>query len=312
MGHKIPDMDALGSAIGILKAVRVNNAEGYIILDKMNPMIKKVLEEIMQHKELSSRLLVPEKALSMVTPKTLLVVVDTHKPSLTIEPKLVEEVERIVVIDHHRRGEEIVQDPVLNYIEPYASSTSELVTELLQYQSDKLRVDSIEATVLLAGIVVDTKNFTYRTGSRTFEAASFLRTNGADPVLVQKILQEELDQYIKKAEIIKNAKIYFNNIAIAVAKEETGQLLIAQAADTLLNLSGVLASFVISMRPDGIVAISARSQGKINVQVIMERLGGGGHLTNAAVQLEGVTLEKGEQKLINILKLIQQEGGLTI
>jgi len=312
MGHKTPDMDAIGSAIGVLKAVLVNERKGYIVLDQTNPSIQKLTDEINKHKDLSQYFITPDKAFNQITSKTLLIMVDTHKPSMTIEPKLVDEIERTVVIDHHRRGEEFVEDPVLIYIEPYASSTSELVTELLQYQSDKLHMDPLAATALLAGIVVDTKSFAFRTGSRTFEASSFLRRNGADPALVQKLLKEDLDQFIQRAELVKRAKILFDHIAIAVAEEKLGQLLIAQAADTLLNMSGVFASFVISVRPDGLVAISARSLGQINVQIIMERLGGGGHLTNAAVQLEGVTVEDAENKLIEVLKIVQEEGGLSI
>lgn len=312
MGHKTPDMDAIGSAIGVLKAVSVNEKQGYIVLDDSNPMISKLLTELSTNKELASRFIHPEKAINMTTQKTLLVMVDTHRPSLTIEPKLVDIIDRVVIIDHHRRSEEIVEEPVLMYIEPYASSTSELVTELLQYQSDKLKMDKLEATALLAGIVVDTKSFAYRTGTRTFEAASFLRTNGADTVMVQKFLKEDLDQYILKAEIVKNTKIIYNNIAIAIANEKLNQILIAKTADTLLNMSGILASFVISVRTDGLVGISARSFGQINVQVIMERLGGGGHLTNAAVQLEGITIEEAEVKLIDVINDFRNEGGLSI
>lgn len=311
MGHKASDMDSLGASIGVLKTCLVNNKNGFVVLDEPNQMIQKLVDEIYRHNELPKYFLTPDKALSYVTPKTLLIIVDTHKPSITIEPKLVEAIDRVVVIDHHRRGEEFVKDPVLIYIEPYASSTSELVTELLQYQSETLQMDSLEATALLAGIIVDTKSFAYRTGSRTFEAASFLRANGADPILVQELLKEDIDQYIKKAELVKKTKILFNNIAVAVAEEKLEQILIAKTADTLLNMNGILASFVISIRPDGLVAISARSFGQINVQVIMEHLGGGGHLTNAAVQLKEVTVEEAETKLIEILYTIQQEGGLS-
>ncbi|OEF99668.1 hypothetical protein BHF71_07875 [Vulcanibacillus modesticaldus] len=312
MGHKSPDMDAIGASIGILKAVLVNEKEGYIILDEPNPMIQKLLDEVDKHEELSKYFVLPDKAIVNVSSKTLLIMVDTHKPSLTIEPKLVDVIERVVVIDHHRRGEEFVNDPVLIYMEPYASSTSELVTELLQYQSDKLEMDPLEATALLAGIVVDTKSFAFRTGYRTFEAASFLRIKGADPTLVQKLLKVDIEQYVKRTELVKKAKIIFDHIAIAVADEKLDQILIAQTADTLLNMSGVFASFVISIRHDGLVSISARSLGQINVQVIMERMGGGGHLTNAAVQLEGVTLEEAEERLIDVLKTIQDEGGILV
>jgi len=312
MGHKTPDMDAIGASIGVLKAVHIHKQKGYIVLDESNPSIQKLLDEIHRHEELPQYFITPERALLSVTSKTLLVMVDTHKPTMTIEPRIVSSCRRVVVIDHHRRGEEIVKDPVLMYIEPYASSTSELVTELLQYQSDKIEMDKLEATALLAGMVVDTKAFAFRTGARTFEAASFLRRSGGDPALVQKLLKEDMDQFIQRAELVKKARIAFDHIAIAVAEEKLGQLLIAQTADTLLNMSGIFASFVISVRPDGLVAISARSLGQINVQTIMERLGGGGHLTNAAVQLEGMDVEEVELKLMEVLTDVQKEGGLSI
>ncbi|MFV9510326.1 DHH family phosphoesterase [Tepidibacillus sp. LV47] len=312
MGHKTPDMDAIGASIGVLKAVHLHDKIGYIVLDEANPSIQTLLDEIHRHEKLPQYFITPERALNMITAKTLLVMVDSHKPSLTIEPKIVALCRRIVVIDHHRRGEEIVKDPVLMYIEPYASSTSELVTELLQYQSDRIEMDRLEASALLAGIVVDTKSFAFRTGVRTFEAASFLRRNGADPALVQKLLKEDIEHFIQRAELVKKARIVYDHIAIAVAKEKLGQLLIAQTADTLLNMSGIFASFVISVRPDGLVGISARSLGQINVQTIMERLGGGGHLTNAAVQLEGIDVEEAEAKLMKVLEEIQKEGGLTV
>ncbi|TCS80793.1 DHH family phosphoesterase [Tepidibacillus fermentans] len=312
MGHKTPDMDAIGASIGVLKAVHIHGKTGYIVLDDANPSILTLLDEIHRHEKLPQYFITPERALNMVTAKTLLVMVDTHKPSLTIEPKIVAACRRIVVIDHHRRGEEIVKDPVLMYIEPYASSTSELVTELLQYQSDQIEMDRLEATALLAGIVVDTKSFAFRTGARTFEAASFLRRNSADPALVQKLLKEDIEHFIQRAELVKKARIAFDHIAIAVAKEKLGQLLIAQTADTLLNMSGIFASFVISVRPDGLVGISARSLGQINVQTIMERLGGGGHLTNAAVQLEGIDVEEAESRLMEVLTEVQKEGGLSV
>ncbi len=312
MGHKTPDMDAIGASMGVLKTVQINNKVGYIVLDESNPSIERLIKEVQKNEELLKYFITPDKALNLITPKTILVMIDTHKPSLTIAPNLVDEVERVVIIDHHRRGEEIVADPVLVYIEPYASSTSELVTELLQYQGDQFNMEAIEATALLAGMVVDTKGFAFRTGSRTFDAAAFLRRKGADPGLVQKLLKEDMDQFIQRAELVKKARIMFDHIAIAVAEEKLGQLLIAQAADTLLNMSGIFASFVISVRTDGVVAISARSLGQINVQVIMEKLGGGGHLTNAAAQIQNSTVEEVEARLVEVLQEIREEGGLII
>jgi c-di-AMP phosphodiesterase-like protein len=301
MGHKYPDMDALGASIGILKVAQLNQKEGFIVIDTshIDSGAQRLIEEIKNYPELWSRFIKPEQALELVTDDTLLIIVDTHRPSLVIEEKLLFRTDHIIVIDHHRRGEEFIDNPLLVYMEPYASSTSELVTELLEYQPKRTKLTMLEATSLLAGIVVDTKSFTFRTGSRTFDAASYLRSQGADTILVQKLLKENITSYVKRAKIIENASIDAKGIAIAKGNpnETYDQVLIAQAADTLLTLSGVVASFVISKRADETIGISARSLGDINVQVIMENLGGGGHLTNAATQLTNVTIEEAEQRL---------------
>lgn len=311
MGHRVPDLDVIGASIGVLKAADMYKVEAHIVLDGSNPGIERLMERIGKEEALSKRFITPEQAMDMMTEHTLLVLVDTHKASITMEPRLVEAASRVVVVDHHRRGEEFVKDAVLVYLEPYASSACELVTELLQYIHEKVELSPLEATTLLAGITVDTKHFALHTGSRTFEAAAFLRRNGADTVLVQRMLKEDLQEYIAKADIIKHARMIHGNIALAVTEQnrKIPQLLIAQVADTLLNMTGVLASFVISERPDGLIGISARSLGSMNVQVVMERLGGGGHLTNAAVQLEGTQAEA-EKKLLDVLDEIEKEEGL--
>jgi cyclic-di-AMP phosphodiesterase len=301
MGHKFPDMDAIGSAIGILKVAQSHNKEGFIILDQneLDTGVKRLMEEIKKHSEIWSRFISPEQAMEIVTDDTLLVVVDTHKPSLVIEEKLLYRIDHVVVIDHHRRGEEFVKDPLLVYMEPYASSTSELVTELLEYQPKRMKLDRLESTALLAGIIVDTKSFTLRTGSRTFDAASFLRSQGADTILVQRFLKEDMDTFLKRSKLIQQTEIYKEGIAISkgIEDETFDQIIIAQAADTLLTMNGIVASFVIARRNDDVVAISARSLGDINVQVIMENLDGGGHLTNAATQMYNVTIEEAEKRL---------------
>ncbi|MEK4566945.1 DHH family phosphoesterase [Alkalihalobacillus sp. FSL R5-0424] len=301
MGHSRPDMDAIGASIGVLKIADVNDREGYIVLDQndMNADVQRLMEEVETHDHLWSQFISPEEAVSLIDKETLLVIVDTHKPSMVIEPKLLDMVDRVVVLDHHRRGEDFINDPVLVYMEPYASSTAELVTELLEYQPKQLNMDRLEATALLAGIIVDTKSFAVRTGARTFDAASFLRSNGADTVLVQKLLKEDLNHYKKRAKLVESGEMYREGYMIATAdpSETYTQLIIAQAADTLLTMKQVVASFVISQREDGLVSISARSLGEINVQVIMERLNGGGHLSNAATQLEGVSVEEAKEAL---------------
>lgn len=311
MGHKMPDMDVIGASIGVLKAAQMYNVDAYIVLSGSNPSIERMLVQVEKDEKLAERFVTPEQALQMLTEHSLLVVVDTHKASMTMEPRLVHNASRIVVVDHHRRSEEFINDAVLVYMEPYASSACELVTELLQYIHDKTQLNPLEATMLLAGIIVDTKHFALHTGSRTFEAAGFLRRSGADTLMIQRMLKEDLQEYLAKAEIIKKVKMIHNHIALAVT--ESGvvipQLLIAQVADTLLTMTDVVASFVISERPDGMIGISARSLGRMNVQVVMELLGGGGHLTNAAVQLKG-TVSEAEAQLLEVLTQIEEKEGL--
>lgn len=314
MGHKYPDMDAIGASIGILKIAEMNQVESYVILDKqeIDQGVHKLLQEVKERTDIFSNFISPEEALEMNMDNALLIIVDTHKPSLVIEEKLVNRIERIVVIDHHRRSEEFVQNPLLVYMEPYASSTSELVTELLEYQPSG-KISILEATALLAGIIVDTKSFTLRTGSRTFDAASYLRSKGADTVLVQKFLKEDLNTYLNRAKLLEKATFYKKGIAITRGDSNThySQVLIAQTADTLLSMENVEASFVISKRPDNSVGISARSLGKINVQIIMEQMQGGGHLTNAATQLQNTTIEEAEAKLKAVIDQTF-EGGTDI
>ncbi|MEH7390522.1 DHH family phosphoesterase [Bacillus sp. JJ1503] len=302
MGHKNPDMDAIGAAIGIRKIAQMNQREGYIVINPqdIDTGIQRLMTEIKKTESLYSKFITPAQALEMATDDTLLVIVDTHKPSMVIEEKLIQKIDHVVVIDHHRRAEEFIHNPLLVYMEPYASSTAELVTELLEYQPKYGKIDMLEATALLAGITVDTKSFSLRTGSRTFDAASYLRSQGADTVLVQKFLKEDVKTYIKRAKLIENVYFYREGVAIAKGQpdEEIHQVLIAQTADTLLTMDGVLASFVISKRSENTVGVSARSLGDINVQVIMESLDGGGHLTNAATQLTDHSLDEVEERLL--------------
>jgi len=304
MGHKNPDMDAIGSAIGILKVAQMNERDGYIVIDRqqLDNSVLRLMAEIENKPELYTRFISPDEVLEMVTDETLLVVVDTHKPSMVMDERVLNRIDKVVVIDHHRRGEEFINHSLLVYMEPYASSTAELVTELLEYQPKRSKIDMLESTALLAGIIVDTKSFTLRTGSRTFDAASYLRARGADTVLVQKFLKEDVDTYIERAKLIKEVSFYKQGIAIATSKDNAihNQVLIAQAADTLLSMDGVSASFVIAKRSEDTVGISARSLGDINVQVIMEMMNGGGHLTNAAAQQIG-SVEEVEKRLFEAI-----------
>ncbi|WP_367661171.1 DHH family phosphoesterase [Exiguobacterium alkaliphilum] len=290
MGHKNPDMDSLGASIGIMKLAEFVGREAYVVIPagETSVGIQRLVHEVENDEELYSRFLTEFEAQPLIDEQTLLVIVDTHRPSLVISREILDRAERVVVIDHHRRGEEFIEDPVLVYMEPYASSTCELVTELIEYQAGTRKLSILEATSLLAGIMVDTKGFTLRTGSRTFDAASFLRIQGADTVLVQHFMRQDLDSYIEQSHILESTEIYSDGMAIAVAPDDEPhhQVLIAQSADQLLNMEGVKASFVIAVLPDGRTGISARSLGDVNVQVVMEMLEGGGHLTNAATQLD--------------------------
>ncbi|GAB3053878.1 DHH family phosphoesterase [Virgibacillus ainsalahensis] len=305
MGHKSPDMDSLGAAIGILNIAKANDVKGHIVFDPddLDTGVHRLVDAIKEDTDLWQHFIDPEEAEEITGSRSLVVVVDTHRPSMVASESLLHQTEYKVVIDHHRRGEEFVENATLVYMEPYASSTAELVTELLEYQPKTLKLKMLEATALLAGIIVDTKSFSLRTGSRTFDAASYLRSKGADTVLVQRFMKEDLDLYVKRSKLIERSEVYRDEIAIATAAPGVtyGQVLIAQAADTLLTMSGIAASFVISERDDGRIGISARSLGNVNVQVIMERMGGGGHLTNAATQIADTNLEDAEGLLKDIL-----------
>lgn len=312
MGHKMPDMDAIGAAIGVRKMARMNNVPGYVVVnfDELDASVHRLIGEIEQDPDLYDHFIHPDDVLAKMTDRSLVVIVDTHKPSMVIDERVIDKAEKLVVIDHHRRGEEFVQNTMLVYMEPYASSTAELVTELIEYQPKNEKLTMLEATAMLAGIVVDTKSFTLRTGSRTFEAASYLRTNGADTVLVQRLLKENIETYIERSRLIETVEIMDGGVAIAKGRngEPYNSVLIAQTADILLTMQGVSASFVIAPRSDGKIGISARSLGELNVQRVMEQLGGGGHLTNAATQLTLDTVEEAEAQLKQVILDDQERG----
>lgn len=296
MGHKNPDMDSIGASVGVRKMAKMNDVKGYVVInfDELNGSVTRLMNEIEQKSDFYEHFLTPEEASAKMTDKSLLVIVDTHKPNLVIDPSVLKKAEKVVVIDHHRRSEDFIENPMLVYMEPYASSTAELVTELLEYQPKREKINMLEATALLAGIIVDTKSFTLRTGARTFEAASYLRTNGADTILVQRLLKEDIDTYIERSKIVQTVE--FVKQGVAIAKGENlkvyDSVLIAQTADILLTMKDVGASFVIAHRSDGLIGISARSLGEVNVQLVMEKLGGGGHLTNAACQIEAHSIDE--------------------
>lgn len=301
MGHKRPDLDAIGAAIGVSRFALMNNLEAYVVLNEedIDPTLRRVMDEIDKKPELKERFVTSDEAWDMMTSKSTIVVVDTHKPEMVLDENILNKANRKVVIDHHRRGESFISNPLLVYMEPYASSTAELVTELLEYQPTEQRLTRLESTVMYAGIIVDTRNFTLRTGSRTFDAASYLRAHGADTILTQHFLKDDVDTYINRSELIRTVEVQDNGIAIAHGSNEKiyHPVTVAQAADELLSLEGIEASYVVAKREDNLVGISARSLGSINVQLTMEALGGGGHLTNAATQLKGLSIEEAIEQL---------------
>lgn len=308
MGHENGDVDSLGASLGIYRIVKNRGKEAFIVLNHSNNTIDTIVGKIVKEPEYNGIFVGESEALNRMNRKTLLIVVDTHRPGFTESPELLKYTDQVVVIDHHRRGADFIQDAVLTYQETYASSTSELVTELLQYVEEKAKLNPVEAEALFAGIVVDTKNFTFKTGVRTFEAASFLRRQGVDTVSVKQLFQNDLQTYITISDVVKEAELLSENIAISVCPPnvEQAQLISAQAADQLLTLTGIKAAFVLTSISNE-VFISGRSLGEINVQMILEKLGGGGHQTVAGAQLEGISLQEAKEKLKHgIIEYIEQ------
>ena len=308
MGHKSPDMDSFGSALGVYRCVINRGKEAFIVLNEVTEGIQ-TLHATIKDKGIY-QLITSVQAVDIVDDNTLIVVVDTHKPSLTECPELIVDNDRIVLIDHHRRSTEFIDKAVLKYMEPYASSTSELVSEIFQYMENKPHIEKEEADALLAGITVDTKNFSIKTGVRTFDAAAYLRRQGADTTRVRQLFQDDLQTFIDKAAIVGTAIRYTEAIAISTSdiQSESIQLIAAQAADDLLDIKGINTSFVIAKKMDGTVFISGRSLGDINVQVILEKLGGGGHLEIAGAQFKDTNIEAIKDKLIQSIDQYFMEG----
>ena len=291
MGHKSPDNDCMGAAAGVCAIARKKGVPAHIIRETGSPPAKVLMDKLAHLEEYQDCFLSAQEALLLADNRSLVVVVDTNRPEQVQSLDLVQSCNRVAVIDHHRRAATYIEGAALNYHEPYASSASELVTELLQYIADPTDLTRAEAEALLAGIMLDTKNFTMRTGGRTFEAAAFLRRAGADTAEVKKLFQNDLEGTIAKYAIIQNAKLYREKIAIAVVDHTVGRIVAAQAADELLNIIGIDTSFV--LYPDGErVIISARSMGDTNVQVILEKLGGGGNAAAAGGQISGKSLSQ--------------------
>lgn len=294
MGHKNPDLDSLGSAAGIFAIVNFYDKKCHIVLDKVTSSIKALYERLCDDGRYENVFVDNEEAQKIIKRRTLLIVVDTHRPFLTECPELLDRAKSIVMIDHHRKATGAIDNCALVYHEAYASSTCEMVTEMLMYIKG-IRLSRAEIEGLLAGITVDTKNFAFKTGIKTFEAAAYLKKNGADTISVRRLFKNSFDEYLARSEIIRTAEIIYDNMAISVLNNsiqvDNPTLLIAQAADELLNIQGIEVSYVLCEYA-GRVHISARSLGRVNVQKLMEMLGGGGHQAGAAAQLEGVTIDE--------------------
>lgn len=306
MGHKNPDFDALGACIGIFEFAKLNDRECYIVLNEedKDETISKIMNEVVQEEDFDNIFVSSDEAWDLMTVQTTLVVVDTSDSDRVIDIGLLTKATKRVVIDHHRRGEDIIANPLLTYIEPYASSASELISELIEYQAKSRRILPLSATIMLGGIVVDSQNFAVRTGSRTFDAAAYLRSNGADPIRVKTILKEPIDNFKNRAEIISNTFEVEKGIVVSTAPfgKNYTNVMLAQSADLLLTIKDVEASFVVGRLSDEKIGISARSLGNKNVQIVMERLGGGGHLSNAATQINSNDLAEVTRVLVDTIK----------
>ena len=302
MGHTGEDFDSLGAALGVAKMVRHMGKQVKIVVSQPGMAVDKLSELLLDYEEYRELFISPMQAGLLVNPKALVFVVDTHRPELAAAPDVLARAERTVIIDHHRRAETIIANTLLVYLEPSASSTSELVTELLGYFDDKIELNRLEASALYAGLVVDTKNFAVQTGVRTFEAASYLRRSGADPTLVRHLFRVDFETMKSQANIVEHTEMPLDGVVIAVcpADIKNAQVSAAQTADMLLNIEGVRVSFVLFNTEDGI-GISARSNGDLNVQVIMEQLGGGGHQSVAGTKIKNTNAAEVKAKIIEIV-----------
>ena len=315
MGHKISDVDSIGAGIGIYRAAKSLNKRAHIVVNHPTMSVRPIIENFLRNPDYDEHMFIDnDEAKEIVDNNTVVVVVDTNKPSYTECEELLHKTKTIVVLDHHRQGSEVIQNAVLSYIEPYASSACEMVAEILQYFSDDIRIYNIEADALYSGIIIDTNNFTAKTGVRTFEAAAFLRRCGADVTRVRKMFRDDVKSYRAKAEAIRHVETYKNCFAIAVCPSEgidSPTVVASQAANELLNVDSIKASFVLTDYQEKIF-ISARAIDEVNVQLIMEKMGGGGHINMAGAQLPGATVEEAIRKLKATLDQMIKEGDIEV
>ena len=313
MGHRIADVDSFGAAVGLYRKAKSLDRKAHIVLNQATTSVKPLVDLFVDNENYETDMIVNSaQALELPTSNAVLIVVDVNKPSLTECPDLLKLCKSIVVLDHHRQGSETIENATLSYVEAYASSTCEMVSEILQYINDGVKVRSDEADCMYSGIMIDTNNFMSKTGVRTFEAAAFLRRCGADVTRVRKLFRDDAVEYKTKADAVSQAEIYRNDYAISVCKSddiESPTIVGAQAANELLNIKGIKASFVLT-EYQGKIYVSARSIDEVNVQVITERLGGGGHMTIAGCQFEGITVSEGIAKIKACLDEMLEEGEL--
>ena len=311
MGHKIGDIDSFGSAIGVYRIAAALGKKAHIVINEVTSSVRPMMDRFINNSDYPQDLfLMGDDAAELADPSTALVVVDVNRPSYTEEPQLLNLVKTIVVIDHHRQSSEIISNATLSYVEPYASSACELVAEILQYVTDSIRIKSLEADAMYAGIVIDTNNFTNQAGVRTFEAAAFLRRNGADVTRVRKLFRDKMEDYKARAEAVRQAEVFEGAFAISVCPAENVEsptVVGAQSANELLDIIGIKASVVLTPY-NGKIYVSARSIDEINVQVMMEKLGGGGHRTIAGAQLPGATVEEAKEKIKDVILAMKQKG----
>ena len=298
MGHERADMDCLGAALGVFTCARSIGSRAYIILPENNSTIERAMEMLQQDRAYADAVVTPEQAERLIRPNSVLVVVDTQRASIVAAPQLLTQVSRLVLIDHHRRNADRIENATLHFLESRASSASELVAELLQYFDDDLRPSAFVCGALLAGITMDTKHFAFNVGSRTFDAAAYLRRNGADIALVKQMFQDDMESYGDCANTVRGADIMQGGIAVAAVEDgvKNAKLIAAKAADELVGIRGIEAAFVIG-REDGSIAVSGRSIGNVNAQVICESMGGGGHMTVAGAQLGEIDIEEAEARV---------------
>ena len=315
MGHARRDLDSIGACLGIRRIAKMNGKQCWLVLDtdNLHSDIQRLLDEIDNYPDIKESIISPEEALQKATKKSLLLMLDLSKPSISMSPELYDQLKnRVIIIDHHRRGEEFPENPMLVYIEPYASSTCELITEMFEYQSrySDDPINKLEATAMLTGIIIDTKSFSLRTGTRTFDAASYLRSVGADSQMSQHFMKENVQSFLQRNHLIDRVEFVGNGNAVVVGENDRAYdpVTAAQAADSLLTVSGVQASYVVTHRSEDIIGISARSNGETNVQIIMEKMGGGGHLSNAATQIEDRDILDVRKQLLDLIAQTEENN----